>query len=94
MLIYRISEISAYKKTIKQFLQPMIEQVLGGGWMCKEDMLLFLGQFFRANYIFVSVFFNSPMPFWVDFTTICIFFAVYYVYFINKSNSVLGTKFS
>ena len=31
MLIYGESGIFAHKKTIKQFLQPMIEQVWGGG---------------------------------------------------------------
>ena len=53
-----------------------------------------LGSVFQSYYTFVPVFFNSLMPFWVDFTNICIFFAVYYVYLIKKSNSALGTKFS
>ena len=95
MLIYRVSGIFAHKKTIKQFLQPMIEQVWGGGWMCREDVpLFFLRQFFRAT-VFLCWFFSiHRCLFWVDFTNIGIFFAVYYVYFIKKSNSVLGTKFS
>ena len=44
---------------------------------------------------FVSVFFNSLMPFFGSILPIfAYFFAVYYVYFIKKSNSVLGTKSS
>ena len=39
-------------------------------------------------------FFNSLMPFWGRFYQYLHIFAVYYVYFIKKSNSVLGTKFS
>ena len=82
----------------------MIKQVFvdggwgGGGWeWVSADGLYaaFLHQFFQSYRIFVSVFFfNSPMPFQVDLTNICIFFAVYYVHFIKKSISVLGTKFS
>ena len=49
-----VSGIFAHTKTIKRFLQPMIEQVWGGGVMCFEDVPLFLGQFFRAT---------TPMPF-------------------------------
>ena len=66
MLIYGVSGIFAHKKTIKQFLQPMIEQVFGGGgggreggrWMC-----CFFASVFQSYCIFVSAFFNSPMPF-------------------------------
>ena len=57
-------------------------------------MQLLLSQFFRATIFLCRSFFNSTMLFWVDFTNICIIFAVYCVYFIKKSNSVLGTKFS
>ena len=76
----------------------MIEQALGGGggggWMFREDVSLFLGQFFRAT-IFLCRFFSiHRCLFWVDFIPIFAFFAVYYVYFIKKSNSILGTKFS
>ena len=49
----------------------------------------FLRQFFRA-----TVFFNSPMTFLSRFYQYLHIFAVYYVYFIKTSNSVLGTKFS
>ena len=38
----------AHKKTIKQFIQPMIEQVWGVG----VDVPLLLGQFFRASIYF------------------------------------------
>ena len=59
MLIYGVSGIFAHKKTIKQFLQPMIEQIWEGE-MCLEDV----PQFSRATVFFVSVFFNSQMSFW------------------------------
>ena len=79
------------KNTIKQFLQPMIEQV----WAEGVDVPLLLGQFFRAAiflcrffFQFTNAFFGSILPIFAYF------FAVYYVYFIKKSNSVLGTKFS
>ena len=52
------------------------------------------GSVFQSYYIFVSIFLIHRCLFWVDFTNICIFFAEYYVCFIKKSNSVLGTKFS
>ena len=90
MLIYRVSGIFAHKNTIKQFLQPMIEQVWGGGGGCAGRMCISFSELLN----FCVRFFQFTMPFWVDFTNICIFFAVYYVYFIRKSNSVLGTKFS
>ena len=96
MLTYGEFGIFAHKETIKQFLQLMIQQVLGegGGAGCAERMCRFFASVFQSYCTFVSGFFNSTMPFWVDFTTICIFLAVYHVYFIKKSNSVLGTKFS
>ena len=60
--------------------------------MCREDEPLFLRQFFRAT-VFLCKFFNSLMPFLGLFYQYLHIFAVYYVYFIKKSNSVLGTKF-
>ena len=66
MLIYGVSGIFAHKKTIKQFLQPIIRlnRSRGGGgggerkgvWMCREDVSLFLGEFFRVT-IFLCQFF-------------------------------------
>ena len=53
------------------------------------------GSVFQSYYSFVSVFFNSPMIYfgWIlPIFEYC--FAVHYVYFIKKSNSVFGTKFS
>ena len=54
----------------------------------------FFASVFQSYCIFVSVFFNSPMPFWGRFYQQLHIFLVYYVYFIKKSNNVLGTKFS
>ena len=70
----------------------MIEGGGGGGGGC--GCAPFLGQFFRATVLFVGFFQFTIAFFWVDSADICIFFAVYYVYFLKKSNSVLGTKFS
>ena len=61
--------------------------------MCREDVPLFRVSFLRATVFLCRFFQFTDAFFWVDFTNICIF-AVYYVYFIKKSNSVLGTKFS
>ena len=64
MLIYGVSGIFAHKKTIKQFLQPMIEQVWGRG----EDVQLFLRQFSELLYFcvgffqFTDAFFGSILP--------------------------------
>ena len=96
MLISGVAGTFAHKKTNKQFLQQMIEQVCGGGGggggcaasMChyfrisSSELLYFCTGFFQ----FTDAFFG------VDFANICIFFAVYYVYFIKTSNSALGTK--
>ena len=61
MLIYGVSGIFAHKETIKQFLQPIIEQVFGErGWMCREDVLPF-ASVFQSYCIFCVGFFNSPM---------------------------------
>ena len=62
--------------------------------MCREDVPLVFASVFQSYCIFVSVFFNSPMPFLGRFYQYLHNFAVYYVHFIRKSNSVLGTKFS
>ena len=56
------------------------------------DVPLFLRQFFRAT-VFLCLFFSlHRCLFWVDFTNICIFFAVYYVYFIKKSDNCFRHK--
>ena len=56
MLIYGVSGIFAHKKTMKQFLQPMIEQV-GGGVDVPGGRAAFLRQFFRAT-VFLGRFFQ------------------------------------
>ena len=99
MLINGVSRIFAHKKTIKQFLQQMIEQVLvrggGGVWMCRENVQLFLDQLFRVTIFLCCFFFQFTRAFFRSILPIfAYFFAVYYVYFIKKSSSVLGTKFS
>ena len=70
----------------------MIEQVWGGGLDVPGGCAAFCISFSRATVLLCRFFFNSTMPFWVDFTTICIFLAVY-VYFIKKSNSVWAQNF-
>ena len=96
MLIYGESEISAYKKTIKQFLQPMIEQVCeGGGGDVPGGCAASFASVFQSYCIFVSFFFfHSTDAFLGRFYQYLHIFAVYYLYFIKKSNSVLGTKLS
>ena len=95
MLIYGESGIFAHKKTIKQFLQPMIEQVWGGGggWVdVPEDVLLFCVSFSELLYFCVGFFQFTDAFFWVDFTNICIFLAVYYVYLTQKVKQCFGHK--
>ena len=58
MLIYGVSGIFAHKKTITQFLQPMVEQVWGGGGGGGVDVPLFFGQFFRATLFLCQFFFQ------------------------------------
>ena len=92
MLIYGESEISAYKKTIKQFLQPMIEQVCGGGGDVPGGCAASFASVFQSYCIFVSVFFFIPlMPCWVDFTNICIFL-LYIICISSKSQTVFWAQ--
>ena len=58
MLIYEVSGIFAHKKTIKQFLQPMIEQVWGGGVNVPGGYTTFFRQFFRATVSLCRFFFQ------------------------------------
>ena len=88
MLIYGVSGIFAHKKTIRQFLQPIIEQVWGGD--VPEGCAAFFASVFQSYCIFVSVF---SIHRWSILPIFAYSFAVYYVHFIKKSNSVLGTKF-
>ena len=63
--------------------------VCGGGG---GGVTLFLGQFFRATIFCVGFFQFTNAFFWVYFTNICIFFAVYYAYFIERSKQCFGHK--
>ena len=55
-------------------------------------MCRFSASVFQSYCIFVSVFFNSPMPFWVDFTNICILFAVLLCVFHQKVKQCFEDK--
>ena len=83
-----------HKKTLKQFLRPMVEQVWGGGGCTERMCRFFLRQLFQELLYFCVGFFQFIDAFFGSILPIFAFFAVYYVYFIKKSNSVLGTKFS
>ena len=54
-------------------------------------MPLFLGQFFRATIFLRRFFFNSLIPFWVDFTNICIFL-LYIMCISSKSQTMFLTQ--
>ena len=58
MLIYGVSGTFAHKKTIKQFLQPMIQQVFGrgGGGDVPGGCAAIFGSVYQSYYNFVSVF--------------------------------------
>ena len=62
--------------------------------MCLEDHAAFLRQFFRATvflcrfFQFTDAFFGSILPIFANFCGILC------QYFLQKSNSVLGIKFS
>ena len=97
MLIYGVSGIFSDKKTIKQFLQPMIKQVGGGGGEgegseCAGRMCCFSHVSFSVATVFLSCFFFQFTD--AFFSGRFVPFLLYIVYFIKKSNSVLGTKFS
>ena len=87
MLIYGVSGIFAHKKTIKQFLQPMTEQVWGEGEDVPRGCAAIFGSIFQSYCIFVSVFFfNSPMPFWGRFCQ-------YLHIFLRTASIFLGSIF-
>ena len=74
MLIDEVSGIFAHKKTMKQFLQPMMEQVWGGGGVdVPGGCVAILGQFFRATIFCVGFFltegclFGSILPIFAYF---------------------------
>ena len=91
MLIYGVSGIFAHKKTIKQFLQPMIEQVWGGGGGCAGRMCCFFASVFQSYCIFVSVFSIHQCLFRVHFTNISIFL-LYVMCISSKSQKVFWAQ--
>ena len=84
MLIYRVSNVFAHKKTIKQFLQLMIEQVWGG---CAA----FLHQFFRAT-VFLCHFFQFTDAFFWSILPIFAYFLLYIMCISSKSQAVFSEK--
>ena len=92
MLIYGVSGIFAHKKTIKQFLQPMIEQVLGAGVDVSGGCATIFGSAFQSYYIFVLAFFNSPMPFLGRFYQYLHIFLLYIMCISSKSQTVFSAQ--
>ena len=99
MLIYGVSGIFALKKTIKQFLQPVIERVLGGGGGGGGGAVDVLGgcaafsvSVFQSYCIFVLVFFNSLMPFLGRFYQYLHIFCCILCVFYHKVKQCFGHK--
>ena len=91
MLIYGVSGIFAHEKTIKQFFQLMIEQVLGVDMPGGRASIF--RSVFQSYYIFVSDFFNSPMPFLGRFYQyLHIFFCCILCVFHQKVKQCFGHK--
>ena len=91
MLIYGVSEIFALKKTIKQFLQPMIEQVWGGGG-CAARMCRYFKVSFQSYYIFVPVFFQFTDAFLGRFYQYLHIFCCILFVFHQKVKQLFGHK--
>ena len=89
MLIYGVSGIFAHKKTIKQFLQPMIG---GGGVDVPGGCAAIFGSVFQSYYILCRFFSIHRCLFWVDFTNICIFFLLYIMCISAKRQQCFGHK--
>ena len=87
MLIYGVFGIFAHMKII---LQPMIEQVWGGGWMCWEDVPLFCISFSELLYFCVS-FYQFTDAFLGRFYQYLHFFAVDFVY-LKESQTVFWAQ--
>ena len=93
MLIYGESGIFAHKKTIKQFLQPMIEQVFGGGGGLDVPggCVAFFALVFQSYCTFVSVLFNQRCL----FGSILLLFAYFWLYIMcisSKSQTVFWAQ--
>ena len=88
MLIYGAYGIFAHKKTIKEFLQPMIEQVWGGG---RGNVPLLLGQFFRTA-IFLCRFLQFTNAFFGLILTIFAYFLLYIMCISLKNQTVFWAQ--
>ena len=94
MLIYGVLGIFAHKKTIKQFLQPMIEQVWGGGGggMCQEDVLLFFCVSFSELMYFCVGFFQFTDAFFGSILQISAYFLLHIMCISSKSQTVFWAQ--
>ena len=96
MLIYGVSGIFAHKKTKTQFLQPLIEQVLGGGGLdVPGGCAAFLRQFLRATVFlcrFFVVFFQFTDAFFGSILPISAYFLLYIMCISSKSQTVFWAQ--
>ena len=61
--------------------------------MCREDVPLLLGQFFRATIFLCRVFFfNSPLPFFGSILPIFAYFLLYIMCISSKSQTVFWAE--
>ena len=92
MPIYGVPGTFAHKKTIKQFLQPIIEQVWGGGGGSAGRMCCFLRQFFRATVFLCRFFFQFTDTFFGSILPIFAYFLLYIMCISSKSQTVFWAQ--
>ena len=92
MLIYGVSGIFSHKKTMKQFLQPMIEQVWGGGGMCREDVPLICVSFSELLYFCVGFFLQFTDAFFGSILPIFAYLLLYIMCISSKSQTVFWAQ--